>query len=288
MIALPDKVAIVTGAASGLGADIARGLAEAGARVVLADCNAASGAAMAAAIGPAAHFQPTDLARDEDIAACVAACRDRFGRLDILVNCAVTYRDTGLAATRAEWHAALDVNLIGAALLTARAAEAMTAPGGVVVNIGSVGGKFGAAGRALYPAAKAALLQFTRNAAVSLAPRGIRVVSVSPAWTWSPALQRLAGTMERADAVGARLHPAGRVGRGADVAGAVLFACSEMAGFITGVDLPVDGGFSALGPDAGRSPREWFAPAPGAAPLPPLPLGQGRGGGAAGPGESRS
>ena len=256
MISLDGKVAIVTGAAQGLGAAVAHGLGTAGARVIVADINEPQ------APGPNAVFQRTDLASDDDIDACVAAARDRCGRLDILVNCAVTYLDRGLESSRAEWHRALDVNLVGAALLTARAAAVMASPGGVVVNIGSVGGKFGAAGRALYPAAKAALLQFTRNAAVSLAPRGIRVVSVSPAWTWSPALQRMAGTEARADAVGARVHPAGRVGRGADVANVVLFACSDLAGFVTGVDLPVDGGFSALGPDAGRSPRDWFGETP--------------------------
>jgi 3-oxoacyl-[acyl-carrier protein] reductase len=264
MIRLDGRAAIVTGAAQGLGEAIARGLHAAGAAVMLADRDAAKGAAVAAALGPArAAFAAVDLAHDEDINRLVAAARERLGRLDILVNCAISYADPGLAATRAEWHAALDVNLIGPALLTARAVSVMTAPGGVVVNIGSVGGKFGAAGRALYPAAKAALLQLTRNMAVSLAPQGIRVVSVSPAWTWSPALERLAGSLARADRVGARLHPAGRVGRGEDVARAVVFACSDMAGFITGVDIPVDGGFSALGPDQGRSPRAWFEEAAG-------------------------
>ncbi len=259
MILLDGKVAIVTGAAHGLGAAIAQALHAAGACVTLADIDRDGGAATAAALGEKALFQPTDLARDEDIEACVAAALARFGRLDILVNCAVSYDDAGLQSTRAQWLASLNVNLVGAALLTARAADAMTSPGSVAVNIGSVGGKFGAAGRALYPAGKAALLQFTRNAAVSLAPRGIRVLSVSPAWTWSPALERLAGSIERADEVGARLHPLGRVGRAEDVANAVLFACSPLAAFMTGVDIPVDGGFSALGPDAGRSPRAWFA-----------------------------
>jgi NAD(P)-dependent dehydrogenase (short-subunit alcohol dehydrogenase family) len=87
------------------------------------------------------------------------------------------------------------------------------------------------------------------------------VLSVSPAWTWSPALEGMAGTEEHADAVGGKLHPLGRVGRGGDVANAVLFACSDLAGFMTGVDIPVDGGFSILGPDAGRSPRQWFTEA---------------------------
>jgi NAD(P)-dependent dehydrogenase (short-subunit alcohol dehydrogenase family) len=252
VIALDGKVAIVTGAARGIGAGIAAALHDAGAAVVLADIDAP------AAIGGRALFQRTDLASDEDIDACVAVAIARFGRLDILVNCAVTYGDPGLGATRAQWHAALDVNLVGAALLTARAAAAM-AKGGVVVNIGSNAAKFGVAGRALYPASKAALSQFTRNAAATLAPRGIRVLSVSPAWTWSPALEAMAGTPEHADAVGGKLHPLGRVGRPQDVANAVLFACSDLASFVTGGDIPVDGGFSMLGPDAGRSPRAWFA-----------------------------
>ncbi|HET9019678.1 MAG TPA: SDR family oxidoreductase [Acetobacteraceae bacterium] len=252
MIALDGRVAIVTGAAQGLGAAIAQALCAAGARVIVADI------AQPAWDHANAVFQRTDLAEDADIDACVAATCDNAGRLDILVNCAVTYLDNGLASTRAEWHRALDVNLIGAMLLTARAAERMTR-GGVVVNIGSVGGKFGAAGRMLYPAAKAALLQLTRTLAVTLAPRGIRVLSVSPAWTWSPALERMAGSEARADAVGAGVHPLGRVGRGEDVARVVLFACSDLAGFVTGTDIAVDGGFSALGPDAGRGPRAWFA-----------------------------
>jgi NAD(P)-dependent dehydrogenase (short-subunit alcohol dehydrogenase family) len=258
VIRLDGRTAIVTGAASGLGADIAAGLHAAGASIVIADRDAEGGAATAAALGERALFQRTDLVSDDDIARCVAAAAAHFGKLGILVNCAVSYTDPGLGATRAEWLDSLNVNLVGAALLTARAAEAMS-PGGVVVNIGSVGGKFGAAGRALYPASKAALLQFTRNAAASLAPRGIRVLSVSPAWTWSPALAGMAGTEARADEVGARLHPLGRVGRGRDVANAVLFACSDLASFMTGADIPVDGGFSMLGPDAGRSPRLWFS-----------------------------
>jgi NAD(P)-dependent dehydrogenase (short-subunit alcohol dehydrogenase family) len=153
----------------------------------------------------------------------------------------------------------LDTNLVSAAIFTQYATASMPR-GGVVVNMGSAGGKFGAAGRALYPASKAALLQITKNFAVELAPRGIRVVAVSPAWTWSPALaQWAAGSRARADAVGAHFHPLGRVGSGQEVAATVCFLCSQAAAWITGVDIPVDGGFSILGPDRGISPRDWFA-----------------------------
>ena len=125
--------------------------------------------------------------------------------------------------------------------------------------MGSTGGKFGAAGRALYPASKAALLQITKNFAVELAPAGVRVLAVSPAWTWSPSVEQLSGgSRPAADAVGAHFHPLGRVGSGEEIAAAVCFACSDAASWMTGVDIPVDGGFSILGPDRGISPRVWF------------------------------
>jgi NAD(P)-dependent dehydrogenase (short-subunit alcohol dehydrogenase family) len=261
MIALDGKTAIVTGATQGLGADIARSLTEAGANVVLVGRTIEAGEALATALGPKAWFCRTDIEQDDNIAACIAGTIARFGRLDFLVNNACLYADAGLKSSRAQWLQTLNVNLVGAAIFTAMAADAMTQPGGVIVNIGSVGGKFGSAGRALYPASKAGLLQLTKNAAVTLASQGIRVLSVSPAWTWSPALETMAGTIERADAVGGRLHPVGRVGRGQDVGNAVVFAVSDMAAFINGVDIAVDGGFTILGPDQGRSPRAWFAEA---------------------------
>jgi len=262
VIRLDGKVALVTGATRGIGAGIARGLHDAGAAVAMIGLERPDGVALAAELGPRAWFSETDIADDDAIDACLAAVLARFGRLDIVVNNACTYLDPGLAADRAAWHRALDVNLVGAAVLVAKALPSITAPGGVIVNIGSVGGKFGAAGRALYPASKAALMQYTRNAAVTLAPRGIRVLTVSPGWTWSPAMASMAGSEAIADRVGAGLHPLGRVGRGRDVAEVVVFAVSPMAGFMTGIDLPVDGGFSILGPDQGRGPRPWFAGTP--------------------------
>jgi NAD(P)-dependent dehydrogenase (short-subunit alcohol dehydrogenase family) len=258
MIELPNRVALVSGATQGLGADIARRLHEAGARVALLGRNTQEGEAVARELGEGALFVRTDITRDEDIDAAVAATLDRFGRLDILVNNACIYADAGLDSTREQWLATLNVNLVGAAMLTRAAVPHLPDGAGVIVNITSVGGRYGAAGRALYPASKAGLAQFTRNAAATLAPRGIRVLSVTPAWTWSPALEARAGSVERADRVAGRLHPLGRAGRGGDVADAVLFACSDMARFVTGTDIAVDGGFTMLGPDQGRSPAAWF------------------------------
>jgi len=255
---LAGRTAIVTGATQGLGADIARVLAAQGATVCLVGRGREAGEAVATAIGENAFYAEADITDDAAIDRVVEAVMARCGRLDVLVNNACSYDDDGLDSTRAQWLHTLDVNLVSAAIFIQKAAARMR-QGAAIVNVGSTGGKFGADGRAIYPASKAALLQLTRNFAVALAPRGIRVLSVSPGWTWSPALARLSGgSIATADAVGARLHPLGRVGRGAEVGQAVAFAASDEASWMTGVDLAVDGGYSILGPDQGLPPRTWF------------------------------
>jgi NAD(P)-dependent dehydrogenase (short-subunit alcohol dehydrogenase family) len=255
---LSGKMAIITGSTGGLGLDIAHELHRQGADVILSGRSRDKGEAAVKELGERAHYCEIDIRNDADIDRCIAVALGIADRIDILVNNACLYADSGLASTRAEWLRSLDINLVSGAIFAQKAAPHMTGGDGVIVNISSIGGKFGTAGRALYPAAKASVLQLTRNEAVQLAPQGIRVVAVSPAWTWSPALAALAGDQETADRVGARLHPLGRVGRGEEVARTVAFVCSRAASFITGVDIPVDGGFSILGPDQGQSPRYWF------------------------------
>ena len=258
MAELADRVAIVTGGGSQLGFAIASGLHAAGAAVVLAARDTERGEAAAASLGERALFVRTDIADDASIDACISATLDRFGRIDVLVNNAVVYTDGGIESTREQWLAALNVNLVGGAVFVREAAPHM-GEGGAVVNVGSIGGKFGAVGRAIYPASKAAVLQLTRNQAMELAPRGIRVNSVSPGWTWSDPLSAMTGgSRERADRASAVTHPLGRAGDAEEVAAAVVFLCSPAASFITGTDLAVDGGFSMLGPDQGRGPRYWI------------------------------
>lgn len=255
---LRGSVAVVTGGNSRLGFAIASALHETGASVVLAARDVARGEEAAASLGERALFVETDIADDASIEACVAVTLERFGRVDVLVNNAVVYDDGGLESTREQWLTALNVNLVGGAVFVREAVRHMPR-GGAIVNVGSIGGKVGAAGRAIYPASKAAVLQLTRNQAADLAPRGIRVNSVSPGWTWSDPLAAMTGgSRELADAASASTHALGRAGDAEEVAAAVVFLCSPAASFVTGADLAVDGGFTMLGPDQGRGPRYWI------------------------------
>lgn len=261
--ALAGRVAIVTGSTQGVGADIARVLSASGAHLVVVGRNEAAGRALVQELSARPEAQAlycnVDIEQDAQIDQCVQAVLAHFCRIDILVNNACIYTDEGLASSRVQWHQTLGVNLVSAAIFAQKVLPHLRR-GSVIVNLGSTGGKFGAAGRALYPASKAAMLQLTKNLAVTLAPQGIRVVAVSPAWTWSPSVETLSqGSRERADAVAAPLHPLGRVGDGAEVGQAVAFLASDAASWITGIDVPVDGGFSVLGPDQGLSPKVWFA-----------------------------
>jgi NAD(P)-dependent dehydrogenase (short-subunit alcohol dehydrogenase family) len=246
---LDGRVAIVTAAGSYIGAATARALHAAGARLVLADRDAEHGHAVAAALGDAAVFVPADVTSDADLDRLVATAQDRFGRLDVLVSGSAMFDDERLDTSRELWNQVLNVNVTSAAVLTAKAAAAM-GPGGAIVHIASVSGRRAQPTRVVYNTSKAALLMLVKTAAVQLAPRAIRVNAVSPGWTWSRNIERRYGTRERADTFAAEFQALGRMAEPEEVADAVVFLASDRASFVTGAELLVDGGYSAMGPEA--------------------------------------
>lgn len=247
MRGLDGKVAIVPGGATRIGQAVVAAFRAAGTRVMVADINAAAGAAMAA---DGVGFTPCDLRDDAQIAALVQATRDAFGRIDFLVNVACSYLDNGAASTRAEWLESFDVNVVGSVMLMQAARADLAKNRGAIVNFGSISSRVAQTGRWLYPVSKAAILQLTRNQAMDLAPDGIRVNAVSPGWTWSNIMDQLTGgDRAKTDRVAAPFHLLGRTGDPEEVAAAVLFLCSDEASFITGTDIRVDGGYTAMGPE---------------------------------------
>jgi NAD(P)-dependent dehydrogenase (short-subunit alcohol dehydrogenase family) len=248
---LNGKVAIVTGASTLIGEGLVRAFAAAGTKVVMADINEEDGGKIADELGDAVAFVRTDVTSDADIDACIAFGERTFGGVDILINLASTYLDNGISTSREDWLASLNVNLVSAMVFSDKATPAMAKRGGgAIVNFASISGKRAQPGRMTYSAAKAAMLQVTRNAAMQLRPHNIRVNSVSPGWTWSNIMVQLTGDKrEKADNVAAPFHLLGRTGDPSEVAAAVLFLCSDEASFITGTDIAVDGGYTAMGPE---------------------------------------
>lgn len=251
-IDLSDKVAIVTGGATLMGNKVVAELVGAGAKVVSADINTQDGQRHADAYGENVMFEATDVTDDAQLDHLVEAAVETFGGVDILVNLAVSYLDQGLHTTRADWLTALDVNLVSGARLVASVAPVMERRGGgSVINFASTSGKRATHFSYVYAASKAAIIGVTRSQAVQLADKGIRVNSVSPAWVWSNPIAEMSGhDRDLADQVGGELHVLGRIADPEEVARTVVFLASDLSSFITGTDIAVDGGYTAIGPGA--------------------------------------
>jgi NAD(P)-dependent dehydrogenase (short-subunit alcohol dehydrogenase family) len=251
MADLTNKIAIVSGGSTMIGWTTAQALRDRGAKVVLADIADEEGERVAGELGENVIYHSTDVTDDAQIDACIAATVERFGGVDCLVNVACTYLDNGIASTRDEWLTALNVNLVGGAIFSQKVAPLMRERGGgAIVNFGSISGKRAQPGRMLYASSKAAIIGMTRNLALALAADKIRVNSVSPGWTWSNVIRDISGDdRAKADSVAAPLHMIGRLVGPDEVGATVAYLCSEDASGITGTDIAVDGGYTAIGPE---------------------------------------
>ena len=243
---LDGKVAVITGAANGIGRGIAEAFVDEGARVVIADVDAAAGEEVAGKLGDVAAFARTDVSDPESLAAAVDLAVTRFGAIDVMVN------NAGIASSLRrlmqddlrDFQKVMAVDLFGVMAGTQAAARRMRA-GGSIVNIASIAGIAPGVGLQTYRAAKAGVIHFSRSAAIELAELGIRVNVIAPG-NISTAINAAFDT----SAIVARLQPLQRLGTPDDVANAVIYLASERAAQVTGVVLPVDGGTTTGTPPA--------------------------------------
>jgi NAD(P)-dependent dehydrogenase (short-subunit alcohol dehydrogenase family) len=245
---LADKVAIISGAASGMGQATARLFAREGAKVVIADVLEREGQEVAAAIGAAARFEPLDVTSEESWAAVVSATTQHFGKLDVLVN------NAGISGSAEQdfysteaWHRIMAVNATGVFFGIKHAIPALIANGGgSIVNLSSIAGVIGSEHvHMAYNASKAAVRLMTKSVAVQHAKHKIRCNSVHPGVM--PPMRtsgRTADPAVRAERM--RVIPMGRPGEVDEVAQAILFLASDEASYITGSEVHVDGGALAI------------------------------------------
>jgi NAD(P)-dependent dehydrogenase (short-subunit alcohol dehydrogenase family) len=249
LISLDGRVAVVTGGAGGIGQACCARLAEAGARVVVADVDEAAATRAAEAIGSGALADHVDVSNSASVRLLVERVVLRFARLDVWVNAAGIYPATPLLELGdGEWDDVLDVNLRGSFLGAREAARAMVAAdsGGVVVNVASTAAyRVDGAGVAHYVASKFGVRGLTQSLAVELGPRGVRVLAVAPTVTRTPGLEAQRQRLESAGFVLDDLAgtlPLRRIAEPDDVARVVLFCASDLASMMTGSTLLVDGG----------------------------------------------
>lgn len=244
------RVALVTGAASGIGLQIAHDLAQQGALVCVLDRNGPAAHAAAQAIvdaGGQATACVADLAEPDAITATVDALLGRHGAIDILVNNAgVVSTQPASDVSLAQWNTTLAINLTAPMLLTQRVLPAMTAKGwGRIVNVSSISGVRAGTGRLAYGSSKAALIAMTGQFAIEFAELGVTVNAIAPGFVDTPMIRTLHGSSQQATYL--NVCPMHRFCSPDEVSAAVVFFASESASFITGQTLGVDGGYLASG-----------------------------------------
>ena len=243
---LDGKIALVTGAGSGIGAAIAKATAEAGARVIAVDVNGEAAGRVAQAIGGRAVAMACDVS---DRAACdnlAATVRREVGAIGVLVNNAGVIRRGQVTdpETRRDWDATLAVNLDGPYNMVTAFLDQLRATKGAIVNIGSIQSFVALPNSAAYTTSKGGVRLLTKALAIELGPMGIRVNAIGPGFTATPLNADARQNAEYMANFTGRI-PLGRIGNPEDIAGPAMFLASDMARYVTGVTLPVDGGYLA-------------------------------------------
>lgn len=248
------QTAIITGGASGIGAAVAEAFVHEGARVLLLDIdNAKLTMTQERLLEQYSGSEVTAVCLDVSDTECVSTVVAEYAAtgdgVNYLANVAASFIAAGASASKTEWTQVLDVNVSATALITAKVSQFMP-PGSAVVNISSISAHVAQANRWTYNATKAAIIALTRGQALDLAKYQIRVNAVSPGWIWTAEVARAAnGDRAKWEPIWGKYHMLERLGEPSEVADAVLFLCSSKASFITGTELMVDGGYSAMGPE---------------------------------------
>ena len=256
---LKDRVALVTGAASGLGLATAQAFAREGARVMINDLRPDSAALAARELGESHASVGGDVSKEEDVKAIVSAVIERYGRIDILVN------NAGLPDTfvptvdqpLSHWQRLIDVHMTGTYLVSKTVAPHMIAQrSGVILNLNSIAGVIGLPVRTAYSAAKAGIGMLTRVLGCEWGPYNIRVNAVAPGYIRTPLTDKLIAEGKLDEKRIRRRTPMGEMGAAQDIAEAMVFLASDRARFITAVTLPVDGGYCAWGAPSDAYPLD--------------------------------